>query len=56
MYKKGIKMAMSALWSIVQMPGINVTNAGQTEAPKTFTGDVKFDLTIQKGDENERKD
>ena len=56
MVKNGIKVICNAFWSIVHIPGINMTNAGQAEAPRTLTGDLKFDLTIQKGDENERKD
>ena len=55
MDKNGIKVILSASWSIVNA-GMNMTNASQTETPKTLTGDIKFDLTIQKGDENERKD
>ncbi|HUT55427.1 MAG TPA: hypothetical protein VM658_18700 [bacterium] len=55
MVKNGIKVICNALWSIVRIPGINMTNAGPAEAPKTLTGDIKFDLTIQKGDENERE-
>jgi hypothetical protein len=56
MYKNGIKVICNAFWSIMHMPEINIANASQAAPPKTLTGDIKFDLTIQKGDENERKD
>jgi len=56
MVKNGIKVICNALWSIVQMPVINMTGTGQAEPPNTLTGDIKFDLSIQKGDANERKE
>jgi hypothetical protein len=53
MEKNGIKVVINALWSIVS--GMSMPDASQSERPKTLTGDVKFDLTISKGDEHERK-
>lgn len=56
MVKDGIKIICNAFWSFMQIPWIEMTNAGKVEPPKTLTGDIKFDLTIEKGNENERKD
>jgi hypothetical protein len=55
MFKNGIRMIREAFWSIVRIPEINLTLAGQAEAPKTLSGNVKFNLIIPKGDENERE-
>lgn len=55
MAKQDIKVIFSAIWSIVNMPGIRMTNAGQAEPNKNLTGDIKLDLTFQKGNEHERE-
>jgi len=54
MNKKVIKSVLNAFWSIIA--GMNMPNASQSETPETLTGEVKFDLVLQEGNENERKD
>jgi hypothetical protein len=56
MLTNGIKVVFNAIWSIFQMPVIGMNVTGQPEHPSTLTGDVKFDLSIRKGEANERKE
>jgi hypothetical protein len=56
MKKQGIKVMCNALWSIAQMPGTNFNETVTKVQPQSLTGDIKFDLSIQRGNAHERKE